>query len=513
MLTFAASINPRISGQIRHYLPFTLLIIIAAIWRIHLITLPLDTVSDHYDEGVYTASLQSLAAGHTLYQHVYSAQPPLFLLTLLPFYIVGGKTVIAARFGIVIFSLIGIGAITWLGENLWGYRVGIIAAALFICDPLYLVQSISVQAEVPSIAMSVLALAIATSARFTISTRALLAGMCMAAALLIKLLVIPFIVPLVLLLFCTPEQRKYISLPFKEVLAQLQQVWQRHSEWRRWRIPQQSGLVFFWLAVGMSAVVLLTLLPFTNQLGTVWQQSIGLHVTAAGTNNASRWANFVVLWQSIGEVPLLILSIVVLVFQLRRRDGNSAIILIGIVSCLLLLVLQHPLFTHHVVLISPFAALGAATSIRYFMINSLRTQIISIASISVVIISLAQSVQQDSLRVQNSDMLSNRVISDLHRLTSSDAMIVTDAQIIAVLADRQVPPILVDTSHVRIDAHTLTTAQVIQSMSDPHVQAILWYSGRFHTLPSLNEWVNQHWQLVADYGNGRMLYLRRSDTP
>ncbi|MBA3827110.1 MAG: hypothetical protein H0X24_24860, partial [Ktedonobacterales bacterium] len=53
-----------------------------------------------------------------------------------------------------------------------------------------------------------------------------------------------------------------------------------------------------------------------------------------------------------------------------------------------------------------------------------------------------------------------------------------------------------------------TTAMVITAASDPHVTAILWYSGRFDQLPGLHDWVTRHFNQVISYGGTRGLFLR-----
>ena len=101
-----------------------------------------------------------------------------------------------------------------------------------------------------------------------------------------------------------------------------------------------------------------------------------------------------------------------------------------------------------------------------------------------------------------------QAVGDLQQFTLAGEWVVTDEQIAAVLADRQVPPALVDTSLVRITSGTLTTAQAIAAASDPHVTAILWYSGRFDRLQGFHDWVVQHYSQVLSYGGTRGLFLR-----
>src|SRR5690348_7724511 len=122
-----------------------------AIWmRLHDLGLPFDR--DGYDEGVYWQSLRAMSAGHPLYQQVFYSQPPFFLLSIFPTYMLLVQTVWAARFGIVLISLLGLLGAFLLGRALGG-RIGAIAALLLlVANPLYLAQSLTIEAEAPSTA-------------------------------------------------------------------------------------------------------------------------------------------------------------------------------------------------------------------------------------------------------------------------------------------------------------------------------------------------------------------------
>jgi hypothetical protein len=102
----------------------------------------------------------------------------------------------------------------------------------------------------------------------------------------------------------------------------------------------------------------------------------------------------------------------------------------------------------------------------------------------------------------------SQVASDLQRLTTPRQQIITDDQYIAALANRDVPPELVDTSDVRITTGYLTTGQVIAIAEQPQVGAVLFYTGRLDQLPGLRAWVAQHFRLARSYGGGQDLYLR-----
>ena len=117
-----------------------------------------------YDEGVYWQSLRAMANGHPLFGSVFSSQPPLFLLSVYPFYMIFGQSLTAARLALVFFSLAGVTG-TYVAGRALGHRIiGAVACLLLSLDPLYAHGAHTLQAELPSIALQVWAVACAVLA-------------------------------------------------------------------------------------------------------------------------------------------------------------------------------------------------------------------------------------------------------------------------------------------------------------------------------------------------------------
>ena len=64
-----------------------------------------------YDDGVWWQALRAMAHGHPLFGSVFSAQPPLFLLSVYPFYMIFGQTLSAARLALIFFSVVGLAGV------------------------------------------------------------------------------------------------------------------------------------------------------------------------------------------------------------------------------------------------------------------------------------------------------------------------------------------------------------------------------------------------------------------
>jgi hypothetical protein len=103
-----------------------------------------------------------------------------------------------------------------------------------------------------------------------------------------------------------------------------------------------------------------------------------------------------------------------------------------------------------------------------------------------------------------------RAAADLEEATGADQWVITDGQFVAGLADRDVPPALVDTSTVRILSGYLSLSQLEQAAQNPRVHAILFDTGRFYgdSLAGFHAWVAQHFHLAHSYGSGRELWVR-----
>jgi len=520
----------------------------------------LDMPGNEYDEGVYMASLRSLASGHALYAQVYCGQPPLFLLSLLPWYRLFGATLFAARLGVALYSLIGLVAAWWLGRMLGGRRTGLIALALLAFDPLYLMQSRSVQAEAPALACMLLAVALAVwawqsvGARHAASASAVprdawqwlaspdarqwwqpaLVGAVFAAACMIKLFVLLALIPIAALLLA-PDwgemARAWLTQRQQPTRAQMEQAW--HANWPT-------------LAASAGAFILVILLIFFSQADprAEWAQVVGLHASAAGSfgSRLDNLGTFVGMWW---DFPLLLAGGYAgwLGWQLRRWPA-VLFVAWGIISILALAV-QVPLFPHHLALIPPPFILAAALlpGLMQGQTEQLASErarhegqpqalggsgqpcgagrrqpqgiaptdhlcVSSLILATLLGIAFITSLVQQNTAAQHPPTDVVQMANDVSVLTQPDDLVVTDDQMIAVLAGREVPAPLVDTSGVRIASGALTTRQVMAVATDPRVTAIVWYSGRFDHLPGLRSWVTHSFIRAIDYGNGRALYLR-----
>src|SRR5437588_11251256 len=228
--------------------------------RLYQLGLPFDR--DGYDEGVYWQSLRAMGAGHALYRDIFYSQPPFFLLSTFPSYILFGSSLWSVRLGIALISLLGLLGAFLLGKALSG-RLGAIAALLLaVVDPLYLAQSQTIQAEASSAAFSFLAMGLALFWwKYPSGKRglllAVLTGVTVALSILSKLLGVALLVPTGMLM--------------------LTRLWQISA-------PTKTMNPYIAIAAGILAFLLTTILvmlPFLASFQAMVASMITLHTDAA----------------------------------------------------------------------------------------------------------------------------------------------------------------------------------------------------------------------------------------
>lgn len=501
------------------------LVILAVVMRLYKLDVPFDR--DGYDEGVYWQSLRAMSAGHALYGDIFYSQPPFFLLSTFPGYALFGGSLWSARLGIALVSLFGLLGAFLLGKSLGGRLGAVTALVLLIVNPVYLAESQTIQAEAPSTAFSLLAVGLAY---MWYEQPEGIAGFCWAAltgitvslGILSKLLSITCLIPIALLM-----------------LARIWQSWRKRTGTRSMPIMP--------IIVGIGACIvtaLLLLLPFLNSYQNLISTVVSFHTKAAVTSapsqreNISLIKNALIAWLSLPALFGMLAAFL-------RRDWRVLPLIAWLLGTIYLLWRQVPLFPHHLIALIPpligLAAMGIGNSLTW---NSLRDytkifarggstttekstragfpanakSILSWIAVALILITVVLSAWQDKQYYHNAAYVATdqqtqqelQIAADLQHAIAPDQQVITDAQFIAGLADRNTPPFLVDTSTVRITSGYLTLAQLEHAASQPQVRAVLFYTGRLAApeTASFHAWVAQHFRLLHNYGAGRELWVR-----
>ncbi len=482
------------------------LLAIAIGMRFYGLGVPFDR--DGYDEGVYWQTLISMHTGHTLYQQIFYSQPPFFLLSTYPFYLLFGNTLWSARLGIALVSLLGLVGAFCMGKALSG-RLGAIAAVLLlVIDPLYSSQSQRIEAEVSSAAFSFLAVGAAYlwweipegAVSFSLAA---IAGVALSLGILCKLLSVSSIAPIALLL-----------------VARLWQIWQKEpgTSWRNlWPMI---------LLVSASVVTLLVvLLPFAGAYSSMIQDVITFHTDARTALINNQVHNIGMLYSYLHTNLLLVIAAFIgLISALLRRDWRFIPLAAWILVTTYMLVSVVPLFYRHFIALDPpLIAMAVMGVSRTFPADSFLTrlklpQIMPAMAALIILASVVTSLPQYTSYYQYANKqggdaevgLQKQVVKDLHNAITADQLVVTDDQFAAGLAERSTPASLVDTSMVRVVSGYLTQQQLESEASQPQVHAVLFFTDRLRLprVAGFYSWVTRHFHLKYRYGPGRELWVK-----
>ena len=389
-----------------------------------------------YDEGVYLASLDALRHGQTLGSQVFASQPPGFYLVLrlvaLPF----GSSISGIRTGFLLVALGGCFAAYVLGRRLSGPAAGLAAAALIAVAPPFPNEAPRVEADVPSVALALAALAVAAYA-FGRGRPffAALAGGLLAAAVSVKFLALPAVVPFAALAVAQRATRR-------QVVA---------------------------AALGALVVVVVLLALYAGVLGELWDQAVRFHDRARSypglNDNAGRLSDFFDV-----RTPFAWLVPLGLVASLATRRVWPLWLFPP--AAVAFLLWEKPLFDHHLVLLSAALALPAGVALGA-LVTRLPHRLAPAAAVALaaaLALGLGQQVRRiDYARVTTTQDVEWGVTT-LARCTSAGELVASDQPIVAFRAHRQLPGELVDTSLVRVETSSLTSRSSTAITSAPYLR-------------------------------------------
>ena len=128
-----------------------------------------------------------MSAGYRPFRDIFAAQGPLLLDLLHPWFVLFGQDLVAARWSVGVYSLVGLAGAYWLARLVGGPLAALTAATLLVLSPLYLEGSRIALAEVPALAPATFAVGAAIMYARSGSRRWLVAcGVLLAVSLLIK---------------------------------------------------------------------------------------------------------------------------------------------------------------------------------------------------------------------------------------------------------------------------------------------------------------------------------------
>jgi hypothetical protein len=463
----------------------------------------LDSYSGLFDEGIRVEQLFLMSHGYRPFREIFAAQGPLLLDAYYPLYALFAallpSKLVAARLVVVTYSLVGLAGLYWVGHQLAGRAGGLAAALLLALSPLYLEGSRLALAEVPALAPAILALG--CSLRYSRPGSGTIWLVAAGLLLTISLLMKP------IALAAAPAVALAALLRGRRGLRDL-------------------------LLVGLAMLLLASAAVWLLGFHEIRDQILAYR---AASRDAAGWSvrkNLQAIQNGLTFEPLALLplsalgGIALLLADWRRTLPAVVWALTG----LLLLLVYSPLHGKHLVVIVPgLTLLVGAGAVAAWRLGACRwpehrnlvvglplllaavwylAGLLPLLAHTGQLLRVTADTDVDPAFEQYAD-----AVAAIRALTQPDEFVVTDQPYLAFLAERKVPPELVDTAITRIRSRSLTSSKAQAQAANYQPRVVLLWGDRLRSLGGFKSWVEQNYQVVKVYNRrgdtDRALYLRR----
>lgn len=427
------------------------------------------------DEGIYLTSFLLVNKGYQAYKKTYFSQPPGFLMSVYPGFVLFGKTLQAARLTISLWSMIGLLAVIWLGFELKNKWTGLLAAGLLSLIPSYFNQSLTFQSDVLITTFSLISLA--TLIRFGKNFYLpwfIISSFFLNLAFWTKF-DITFFPSFFLALFLIYKDKKFF---YKKII----------------------NLVLIFFSVSL-AFFIIFIHPFG--IKEVFYNSILLRFQAASSSTS--FSLFYYLKKDI-FLSTIILASLFLSF-LKNKNIRYPLIIIYIWSLFVLIIFYfyRPLFPHHLVILSvPFVLLFSQVTELSFSNKKLFSYLVSILLIISIVNRIYITVSTTSKHISEQQQEAVRIIN---KYTNIDDVVVSDEEILNGISGRLPPPELSDISQVRIRSNNLTSENFKQIINNYKPKLIIPWNGRLESIKNFKENL-LNYKILASFSSSKNIYIR-----
>jgi hypothetical protein len=443
-----------------------------------------------WDDGAYLASARAMVAGHPLFSEVFSSQPPVFLeLLALAFRVFGDSGTTGEWMG-ALFALACLALVAWIAAEVAGPLAAPVAV-LAMLSKIFLGQALAIEAEIPALALSLLALALLTRGGERLS-RVAAAGTAFALAVLCKLWTAPYVLPLVFLAAAAP----------------------RHGEDGCWRADWDRMRVLRRLAVlGLAGAVVTVLVLARYDFSALYEQVVAMHVQARGLGEGAWGRTGARLLLRYGRDEIVVhLAAAAGAWLLFKRNALAGVWLVVWVAASAGFLLHHrPVFIRHALLVSPPLAVLAAAAFGLLAREARPAVRYAAAAVTTALLLVRPTATLEAgapvwniLGVTTRmDPAEAEAVRLMGRFSTEGALVVTDDPLQAYLAGRAMPPRLVDISGTRVMSGNLTTEEAIRE-SESADMIVLW-AGSLEKLPGYRDWVKSRYRKVKTWRDSETL--------
>jgi 4-amino-4-deoxy-L-arabinose transferase-like glycosyltransferase len=395
------------------------------------------------DEANYVLSVHAMKHGEALGRQIFISQPPGFFLWLRGLTFVLGDSLREARLAMIVTVALAAIALYVVGKELVGPIGGLAAVVLLTITAPMAIEGAQVYADTPAYALGAVAVALA------VVRRPLLAGVVLTAAVSCKLSGV-IAIPPVLALVATRSEH-----PWRALLR---------------------------CAAGAAALAAVLTLVFVRDLSQIWNGVISYHVTSykfVGFDAKARLEN----WTSLHAPYFWFTVLAVLVALVRARRLWP--LWLWPLSAVAFLFWQKPLHDNHM-LVLPYSFAGAAGPTLGTLVNGVRPRLAAGLVALGLLAAAGGYVQQFHWADQQTKDEDPRLVfaaKKLDEVTKPGDLVISDQGIVALMAHRDVPGALADSSVMRFVSGNLTVADLKRIIATKPVQAVV--AARAFVIPEL----------------------------
>jgi hypothetical protein len=426
--------------------------------------LSMNFVFGDYDEGVYIATLRSIAHGFPLIAKTYSSQFPLFFYMTLPVYLLT-HNIVFLRLVVALCSLIIIVLSYFLVSKYVCRRAAYIVCLYLAVNSIFLTVSRTFQLDIPWLCFTTISFFFLLLFHEKRKYWQLIASaLAFAASILIK--ASPLFIPVLICYACYLVYKK------------------------RWQATPYLAVY----ALISIACVIVVITP--SNLMTLYHEAISIRGASVGfppsvdTLKTLVRHEWIVMFLALGSVIL---------FVWRKEWRNNVFFVLSTVwlaTTSVVFLFYNELFYHHLVFfILPCIFVGVFC-IEYIA-RFVPQVVIWIGVVGILIYSSFVVTNDISIihpRVSSYDNQLQQVSIYVKAHASSSNFVISDDQLVLYLANRNTPPDEVDTSNVRIQHGQLSAQTLIHDTETYHVKVVVLVSGRLVQIPAYVAYLRTHYQ-------------------
>ncbi len=453
-----------------------------------------------WDEGVFLLTGRMVQLGYPLYREVWYNYPPAFFVFLVAAFELVGNSVEAGRTVVLLFATLGLLGVAMVLRELAGWLGAFAAVTLLILNPHFFTLSRAAVADVPLISLATISMALVLRyIRLGSSGWLIASGLALSIGILMKPLAAFIALPLALAVLLHPRGPR-----------------------SRKDIARDLGCLF--LSMGVPVLLCLAAYDwraFLTQVFGTYLQSKAIYPLDLAQNARQIWAYLVNAEYELYDYGFPALAACGCLALLRRPGERGAMVMLIWLSLTLGILWTHsPLYSHHLILLLfPVAILGGVAidrlwhELRFRPSRSALRQgslFLGLLALGLSLLALPRIVALDGKLLaaleDDEDRDAREVVRLLEASTGPEDFIVTDSPMIAFRAGRRVPPLLCNTSSMRIKTGGLTAEKLIAATERYAPRAVIFWDDRLEMLPAYVDWVRGRYKLTRWYGKERRIY-------